>query len=187
MAGNAFDTITNIVSIHGFCAEDWSYLYYSICHFQWIELNLSCPNVGLYNYQKLLKDVFPITEYRPMDLIAKLPPLDWFALAEPLYTMGIRYFHLCNTIQTPGGGLSGKVLKQYSLWAIKEFRQKWGDTIKIIGGGGITNTDDIYDYMEAGADHIALGSMLFNPMNHSKIPIFIENVKEYKGNSHATV
>lgn len=167
-----------IISLYGFNKADWNALIFAACHYSHLELNLSCPNV---EHTQVVEDVLATVSLFPRDVfIAKLPPLDWFALANPLYDAGIRTFHLCNTIQTPGGGLSGKVLKQYSLWAIREFRQKWGTKVRLIGGGGITSCLDIADYFKAGADHIALGSTLLNPFNHDKIPLFAAVAWDYQ-------
>lgn len=93
-------------------------------------------------------------------------------MGKSLYDQGIRYFHLCNTLPTPKGGMSGKVLKPYSLQAIEEFR-KWKD-VKLIGGGGITSLKDVEDYIQAGADHVSVASMLFNPLNWLKLKNFVE-------------
>lgn len=159
------DLSRKIISLYGFDESEWNYLagLMTNVNFSWIEMNLSCPNVS---HTQSLRDSSRMVEYFADRLIAKLPPIDWFNFASVLYFNGVRAFHLCNTIPTPGGGMSGKILKQYSLWAIREFRQKYGTSVRIIGGGGITSEADIYDYMKAGADHFALGSMLFNPRNH---------------------
>lgn len=45
---------------------------------------------------------------------------------------------------------------------VKHIRVRYPDAI-IIGGGGITDLDDAQKFQERGANHIALGSMLFNP------------------------
>jgi dihydroorotate dehydrogenase len=68
----------------------------------------------------------------------------------------------------PAGVMSGKPLMQLSLAAIRDFREAFGDSVTLIGGGGITSVDDARTYLSTGADHVALGSMLFNPLNWLK-------------------
>jgi len=155
-----------IVSVYGFNQDDWIYLskYSRDIGIRTIELNISCPNVKKNPELKFLPKLFCTHS-----VIVKLPPLRWIELAKPFYEEGIKTFHLCNTMPTPKGGLSGKTLKQYSLWAIEDFRQKWGKNVTLIGGGGITSMLDIHDYLLAGANHVSIASMLLNPLNWSKV------------------
>jgi dihydroorotate dehydrogenase len=165
-----------LVSIHGFTMAEWMKLAVGCVAIavSGIELNLSCPNVADSLLPLATVDYLRQNTAGNCQLVAKLAPVDWMKFAVPLKRAGVHTFHLCNTIPTPGGGISGKPLKQYSLWAIREFRQKWGSDVTLIGGGGITNEDDVRDYKQAGADHIALGSCLFNPMNWFKVKRFVE-------------
>lgn len=168
------ENISNkILNIYGSNDSEWFILVHAIMKMQTppaaIELNLSCPNVKLNTIKKQEFDVYKQTG---IPIIAKLPPIKWMDYVIPLKEVGVNYFHLCNTIPSPGGGISGKVLKQYSLWAVEEAKQKYGNDVKVIGGGGITEIKDIDDYLEAGADHVSVGSMLFNPLNWRKLKIF---------------
>ena len=70
--------------------------------------------------------------------------------------------------------ISGKPLKQYSLWAVGDLRQKYGSDVALIGGGGVTDTTDVVDYLKVGADHVAIASVLFNPFNWRKVKWFVE-------------
>lgn len=160
--------IDQIISIHGFTSDEWESLAVRAAKghsAMAVEFNLSCPNVGATHVAANVKTA--IERIGPHRCIAKLPPVRWMALAEPLYDMGVRHFHCCNTIPTPHGGLSGKTLKQYSLWATEEISQKWYDAV-VIGGGGVTCLQDVNDYLAAGAKHVAIGSMLLNPLNWKK-------------------
>lgn len=164
----------SIISVYGFNKDEWRKLSYYINAYKPLacELNLSCPNV---NHTQIIDDIIPIINYlllQNVPIIAKLPPINWTSLAEPLYTLGVRIFHCCNTIPSSNGGISGKPLKPYSIACIKSLRQKYGNNITIIGGGGITESQDIFDYIDAGANYIAIGSMLFNPFNWKKLKIF---------------
>ncbi|GAB3069639.1 dihydroorotate dehydrogenase [Salinicoccus sesuvii] len=62
------------------------------------------------------------------------------------------------------GGLSGPAIKPISLNMIYQVRQHLPE-IPIIGMGGISNVDDILDYISVGADAVAIGTMNFtDPM-----------------------
>lgn len=160
-----------IVSIHGFNEHDWTRLSFRMaggdCFGEffrpYVELNLSCPNVeNIHSIANLMPAIANLFDAR-VTVIAKLPPVRWMELAEPLYDLGVRHFHCCNTIPTPGGGISGKPVKQYSLWATEQITQKWSDAV-VIAGGGVTSLRDVCDYVEAGAQHVAIGSALLNPL-----------------------
>lgn len=162
-----------IVSIHGFNSKEWLALAMRCESLQpyAVELNLSCPNVMKIGYVTEVEDALEFLLRIGFKVIAKLPPIRWNDLAIPLYNLGCRYFHCCNTIATPGGGISGKPLKQYSLWAVEELRILFPDIV-IIGGGGITDLQDIKDYINAGANSVSIASMLFNPLNWRKVKQF---------------
>lgn len=175
------DADDKIISIYGFNEPEWIYLADHACiavNPLAVEFNLSCPNVS---HRQTISDVtraIKIAQDHGKRVIAKLPPVRWLDLGVPLFDLGVRYFHLCNTIATPGGGLSGKVLKQYSLWAIDDFRCKWGDQVQLIGGGGITSVEDIQEYINAGADHVAIASVLINPLNWHKVKDMVSYIRE---------
>jgi dihydroorotate dehydrogenase len=92
------------------------------------------------------------------------PTVDINAKIQEFIDVGITTFHLCNTIPSPKGGISGYPLQEISLKAVKSAREEFGDTITIIGGGGIYTIDDVKKYIEAGADHLSLSTVLFNPI-----------------------
>lgn len=162
----------DIISVWASSQRDWTFVIHAAKSYypKALELNLSCPNVDPSSISEgVWAARFAIEETRypsPMPIIAKLAPLRWMQWVRPLYEVGIRYFHLCNTIHTPGGGISGKPLKQYSLWAIEEVRAApFGDQLTLIGGGGIDSEEDIREYKRAGADLFAVGSLVINPRN----------------------
>lgn len=177
-----------IVSIHGFDISEWDQLARILAYAQplAVELNVSCPNIedrGL----PLAGPCRAATILRDWDVhvIAKLSPVDPLRYGSILYDHGVRAFHLCNTIPTPGGGMGGKPLKPFALWAIREFRATW-KSVTLIGGGGVTELEDVEDYIKAGANHVAVGSMLFNPLKWRKIPLFRDSAKALLGDQHAT-
>jgi dihydroorotate dehydrogenase len=174
----------NIISVHGFNLVEWRALIEHLIYAHsreyldrsptYMELNLSCPNVKDNFHIEDLYHIIDRALKRGYKIIAKLPPIKWMEMGKPLYDMGIRFFHLCNTIPSPGGGISGKPLKQFSLWAIQDFRQAFGDSVSLIGGGGISSIADLEDYRAAGANYYSIGSMLLNPFNWRKVPSFVK-------------
>ena len=127
-----------IISIHGFNTIEWGGLidYTASYHPLAIELNISCPNVEPTTSREILDLAKIVEKHKDTTFIAKLPPIRWMEAAKPMADAGIAWFHACNTIWTPGGGISGKPLMPYSLWAVEELRRAFPDS-KIIGGGGI--------------------------------------------------
>ena len=94
-----------------------------------------------------------------------------------LHTDNIRYIVCCNTIPNAYydgkyTGVSGKINKYISLGNIKKFKQYFTTTLKIIGSGGITEQEDIQDYLNAGADFVQLGSGFYNEETNSLHPYF---------------
>lgn len=139
--------------------EQWPMLLEAIPKGMMVELNLSCPNL---DYKEVMYDFSPYTE--KFLLIAKLPPNGTtMDMLHRCYSMGIRFFHLCNTLPTDRGGESGKRLREYSIEAIKKARDAYGNDINIIGGGGIYTPDDLQRYKEAGATYFSLATIWFTP------------------------
>jgi dihydroorotate dehydrogenase len=173
---------SRIISVYGFSEYEWASLITDCVIIQPIavELNLSCPNVHSSPSVADVEKAVGIALDNSLKVIAKLPPVRWMDLARPLFSMGVRHFHLCNTIPTPGGGVSGKPLKQYSLWAVREVRAAWAEEVDIIGGGGITGEEDVIDYLVAGADRVSVASMLLNPLNHRKLESIAHTVDTFR-------
>lgn len=166
-----------IVSIHGFNVLEWQHLLSVTARFGVpIELNLSCPNID--------KEVLCLPKLdNPDNIIAKLPPIGYEEMAEPLLTAGVRHFHLCNTLPCKEGGKSGKPLKAYSLRAVEWFRKQYADKVKIIGGGGVTSLQDAHDYILAGANRVSIATMLMNPANWSRSQRIAEYLEERRADA----
>ena len=135
-----------------------------------VELNLSCPNLG----KSLPWDsarVFTQTNVRKW-CIAKLSPLTTPEQLEFLIDdLGFTQLHFSNTLPLGGdrGGLSGRVLRPYTLELIRLVRENWGDSVTIIAGGGVSDFGAVYEYLNEGANHVSLGSVCFNPFKLRKI------------------
>ena len=139
-----------------------------------VEVNLSCPNLPENTVPKLIDNdspmMFTAFEKKRDWCIAKVSPLiTEDELHHVVDKLNFRQIHLANTIPTDKGGLSGPALKPYVLQLIHYVRGIWGDRMTIIAGGGIRTEDDISEYMDAGADHISLGTVCFNPFKLRKL------------------
>jgi dihydroorotate dehydrogenase len=171
-------TKNSVLSLYGFDCQDWHDLICKAYSMGWedVELNLSCPNVNLSNITEAIWAA-KYAKYYGMNVIAKLGPVKPMQFVVPLVLAGVTKFHLCNTIPTPNGGISGAALKPFSLWAVEEVRKHY-PLAHIIGGGGINNEQDIKDYISAGANDVAIGGGLMNPFTaRKKIAYLVEYLK----------
>ncbi len=153
-----------IVSIHGFNRDQWLSLIEQATRIQprAIELNMSCPNVGEIDWPD---DLFDQALQSGAAIIVKVPPINYELMVEQAIRAGVRAFHCCNTLPVPAGGMSGAPLKPLSLRCIRAIREgAHGEALTLIGGGGIRTTQDIDDYLAAGADRVALGTKTMNPL-----------------------
>ena len=141
---------------------------------QSIELNLSCPNLGT-NLPWDSAEVFikyKGTNWEREWCIAKVGPLVTPEQLEFLIDdLGFTQLHFSNTLPwgKGAGGLSGRVLRPYTLELIRLVRENWGDAVTIIAGGGVSDFGAVYEYLKEGANHVSLGSVCFNPFKMRKI------------------
>lgn len=139
-----------------------------------IELNVSCPNVA-----SPAEDVAQIVANARLatrkQLWAKLSPAvpDVAELARAAHEAGADGLSLVNTIRglalddrtlrpvlEPGpGGLSGPALKPIALAAVHACYRATG--LPIVGMGGVQSGRDALDLIASGAQHVALGTVLF--------------------------
>lgn len=168
---DGFDVSDKIVSIKGFNCNEWINLVLACVELKplAIELNISCPNVNDLHFDRpdqMLRRIMQAAG--DVRVIVKLPPVGHEKLIEDSIDSGICMFHCCNTLAVPGGGMSGKPLKPLSINVIRFIRDNFGTDAFIIGGGGITEVKDAMDYLVAGADSVAIGSMLLNPWSKDR-------------------
>lgn len=83
------------------------------------------------------------------------------------------------------GGLGGSIIKPTALANVHKFYQLLGDKIDIIGCGGVTNGEDVFQHILAGASMVSIGTELmkkgpqiFNNLQSELIEIM--NHKGYK-------
>ena len=158
-----------ILSIAAIGKDDWLKMNDIIDEHISLEINLSCPNVE--HTEVVWKDLplFLNSNNRKW-CIAKVSPLTSMEQLQFLIEKaGFNQMHLCNTLPLDtGGGLSGPTLKPYVFKMIDKIRSRWGDELELIAGGGIQQPSDVSDYLNAGANHISLGSVCFNPWKLKK-------------------
>ena len=81
---------------------------------------------------------------------------------DKIVSLGYNIIHASNTIPTDKGGLSGKMIIPYTLKII-EYIKNNHNGVEVIAGGGVYSKKDAEKYLDAGADHISLGSVCFTP------------------------
>ncbi len=124
-----------------------------------IEINISCPNENVFNIKE---DV--LQKYlQNFQIIVKTSPCIKENTYAKLIKLGVKNFHISNTLPSERGGLSGKILKPMNIETIKTLRRKYKESIYIIAGGGIYSYKDLLDYKNAGADSFSLSTLFFNP------------------------
>ena len=137
---------------------------------QSLEINFSCPNLK----KRLPLDgasIFTKVKSREW-CIAKLSPLtDGDEIEFVIEKLGFKQLHFSNTLPLPynKGGLSGATLKPYTLELIELVRERWGDSVTVIAGGGVTDFSGVMEYLLAGANHVSIGSVCFNPFKLRKL------------------
>lgn len=146
-----------------------------------IELNISCPNVkhgGIafgtdpevaYRLTKVVKEVAKVPIY------VKLSPnvTDIKEIAQAIAEAGADGLTMINTllgmrfdlktrkpiIANGTGGLSGPAIKPVAIRMVHEVRSI--TQIPIIGMGGVKTVDDVLEFLIAGADAVAVGTLNF--------------------------
>jgi dihydroorotate dehydrogenase (NAD+) catalytic subunit len=164
------------VSVGGFSTQDYAELCARLDgeDIAAIELNLSCPNVDEVpeNVGEVVAAARAVTT-RP--LYAKLSPAvpDVAETARAAEAAGADGLSLVNTIRglaldertlqpvlaRGAGGLSGPALRPIALAAVHACRR--ATALPIVGMGGVTNGRDALELLAAGANDVALGTVLF--------------------------
>lgn len=146
-----------------------------------LEVNISCPNVkkgGMLFGQDSETAAQLISCIRRMTdiiLIVKLTPnvADIVAIAKAVVREGANALSLINTVKARAklrtgesagkwvvGGLSGPAIKPIALQKVFEVAQA-NLGVPIIGMGGIQFLEDVLDFLEVGADAVAVGTANF--------------------------
>ncbi|MCP3031132.1 dihydroorotate dehydrogenase [Halobacillus sp. A1] len=179
-----------------------------------LEINISCPNVKEGGVQfgtdpKLAYEVTKqVKKVSSLPVYIKLSPnvTDIVGLAKAVEKAGADGLSMINTltgmridphtrkpiIANQTGGLSGPAIKPVAIRMIHQVYQEVD--LPIIGMGGIETTDDIVEYLLAGASAVAIGSANFKNPNICKeliheLPETLQkfgfnSVKEAVGGAH---
>lgn len=166
-----------------------------------IELNISCPNVkeGGVQFGTVPEIAYEVTKrvkkQSNVPVYVKLSPnaADIVAVAKAVECAGADGLTMINTLtgmkidlntrqpllSNKVGGLSGPAIKPVAIRMIYDVYK--AVTIPIIGMGGILTTEDIVEFLMAGASAVAVGTANFqNPMVCKQlIDQLPETLKEY--------
>lgn len=171
-----------IVSVAGACVSDYTGVVKILNSFNKIsaiELNLSCPNLkktiisqDTELFGQIIRNVKKISKF---PVIAKLSPqvqdialLSLFAqdcgadavtLTNTFPAMAIDVNTFKPKLSTVKGGMSGPCVKPMALRCVFEAYQKI--KIPIIGCGGISNSNDVIEFVLAGATCVSIGTAVF--------------------------
>jgi dihydroorotate dehydrogenase (NAD+) catalytic subunit len=162
------------VSVGGFCAQDYADTCAALDGVEAIELNLSCPNVDE-AADSAAEIVAACRAATPLPLFAKLSAAhpDVAEVARAVAAAGADGLSLINTLRglaldprtlepvlaRGAGGLSGPGLKPIALAAVHACYA--ATQLPIVGMGGVMTGRDALELIACGAQHVALGTVLF--------------------------
>jgi len=150
----------DVLSVANLEPRDWYILHDLVSKRYSVEINISCPNVD-HNPDILDGIQLWTTTKRPW-CIVKVPPTIEDNFIDILVDKGYNQIHASNTLPTEKGGLSGSILIPHTL-RITEYIKRVHPHVEVIAGGGVMDTKTKQMYVDAGADHISLGSVCFTP------------------------
>jgi len=195
-----------LASIFGSNSHDFIYVAKTLENrVDGFELNLSCPHAKGYGMQ-LGQD--PAVVYEIVQAVARNTRRIVFAkltpnagnigeIAKAAVSAGAYGIVAINTVG-PGyhswdghpvltnrvGGLSGIGIKPIGLKCVRDIRQAVGESIPIIGMGGIRTVVDVEDYADAGANFFGIGSALAG-MNDWEIKMYFAALRgDLDSNGH---
>ena len=163
-----------IVSIAILKNEDVEALNNKIPEDMNIEINVSCPNT---NDKPICKGLSCFINPKREWCIIKVSPISDKRQIKEYYNEGFKQFHCCNTLPIREGGLSGKSIIPHTISYIKYIKDELPTDTVVIAGGGVESVADINDYLNAGADHISISSVCFNPTNFLGLYLKYLNLK----------
>ena len=147
-----------------------------------LEINVSCPNVKegaiafgqnadmLYNVTKEIKShakqpiimkLSPnVTDITEMAKAAEAAGSDAISLINTITAMKIDIYKRSFALANKTGGLSGPAIKPIAVRMVYQVAN--AVNIPIIGMGGVSNYEDVIEFMMAGATAVAIGAMNFH-------------------------
>ena len=122
------------------------------------------------------------------DILSKFPRLDYINCINSIGNGLVIDSNTEKVVIKPKngfGGLGGKVVKATALANVHQFYRLLGNKVKIIGCGGVSNGDDLFQMILAGATLVAIGSqiMIKGVKCVDKILKELEYIMEKKGYS----
>ena len=167
-----------------------------------LEINVSCPNVKegaiafgqnadmLYNVTKEIKShakqpiimkLSPnVTDITEMAKAAEAAGSDAISLINTITAMKIDIYKRSFALANKTGGLSGPAIKPVAVRMVYQVAN--AVNIPIIGMGGVSNYEDVIEFMMAGATAVAIGAMNFhNPYATEEAIHGIEHFMEKQG------
>jgi dihydroorotate dehydrogenase (NAD+) catalytic subunit len=163
------------ISVDGFCAADYAETCAELDDVAAVELNLSCPNVDE-AADSAAEIVRACRETTALPLYAKLSAAhpDVGEVARAVADAGANGLSLINTLRGLAldprtlkpvlargvGGLSGPTLKPIALATVQACYA--ATRLPIVGMGGVATARDVVEFVACGAEHVALGTILFS-------------------------
>lgn len=159
----------------------------------YLTINISCPNTfggqpftDPIRFEALLKGLLTSIDHKPVFIklspdLSKSELLELLEVASRYRVDGVICSNLTKIHNEGSGGLSGKVVTEKSLKAIKIIRKYYQNRFTIIAVGGIFNADDAYSAIKAGASLIQLitGMIYGGPQTISEINLgLVERLKK---------
>lgn len=130
-----------------------------------IEFNISCPNSFTSNINNKLIDEAK-KEFKNISI--KMPHITNKNKLEKVCNTNSNFIHISNSRPHPKGAASGTSLIKENIKNIEFVRNNF-QNINIIAGGGIYNHNQYLNYLNAGASHFSLSTILINPIETYKI------------------
>ena len=161
-----------IYSLAPLTVDDYDVFYDVVPADAMVEINLSCPNTDD-NPALSTNHLGRFVEKYPLVICKVSPRFEGITQVGLAYREGVRYFHMCNTLPSERGGISGYQLQEYSLRLIRWTRKNMPSNIQIIGGGGIYHPWHVDQYHHAGANYFSLSTVFFTPW---KVPAIIRRI-----------
>jgi len=167
-----------IINVSGSKISDYAYMAKKLDRVKEVsalEINISCPNVegGKIPFgcdpQIAAAVTIAVRQETNLPLIVKLTPnvTDVVPIAQAVESVGANAISMINTLKASflykgriiQGGLSGPAIKNIALCQISQV--VLAVKIPIIGIGGISTLQDIFDFLSVGASAVAIGTANF--------------------------
>ncbi len=166
-----------IVSMAGSSPDDFAEMIPLFDGVAGFELNLSCPHAEHLGREvgdnpKLVQDIVSTAKKvaHTTPVFAKVGP-SMMPGVDVAIKAGIDGITAINTVPALAlddagrpllshgtGGLSGKPIKPIALRTIHDIRVRHGNTIPIMGCGGICNAKDVFQFLQVGATAVQIGT-----------------------------